>query len=177
MAEVIKYGVIRDRELFDLLVREREKILSLDDALIAHIVKRSCEIKAEVVSQDEREGGLRAILNFGHTVGHAVETVTGYATYLHGEAVAIGMHLAARLAAAPSLLKEEDVMAIRDLIAGYGLPVELPAAIDRERILAAMNLDKKTLRGRLTFVLPESIGAVRITGVDDREKIGAALAP
>jgi 3-dehydroquinate synthase len=162
LAEVIKYGVIYDGELFDFLEMNRDKILHLDNQALTHIVKRSCEIKAEVVSKDERESGLRAILNCGHTIGHAIETVTGYTRFIHGEAVAIGMHLEARLAQMLNLIHDDQVLRIKALIGSYGLPSEMPEEIDVNSILSSMQLDKKTIAGKLKFILPEKIGSVKI---------------
>jgi len=174
MAEVIKYGVMADRGLFDYLRDNREDILGLGDSLMS-IIKRSCEIKADVVSRDEREAGLRAILNLGHTVGHAVETVTGYSRFLHGEAIAMGMCVASRIAVEMGMLADDDARAIEELIQMYGLPVRVPEDIDRSEIMRAIELDKKARVGRLRFVLPEAIGRVRIVEDVDREMIRMAL--
>jgi 3-dehydroquinate synthase len=162
LAEVIKYGVIYDRELFDFLADNRDRILDLDSAGLTHVVQRSCEIKAEVVAKDEREAGLRAILNYGHTIGHAIETVTEYRRFLHGEAVAIGMYLEARLSRMLNLIDEGQVSKIKDVIDSYGLPSEKPANINAHSIFLSMQLDKKAVAGELKFVLPEKIGSVRI---------------
>ena len=167
LAEVIKYGVIYDSELFGFLEANRERILNLDDRAITYIIRRSCEIKADVVSKDERESGLRAILNYGHTIGHAIETATGYTRYLHGEAVAIGMHLEAKLSQLLKGIDERQVFRIKALIDSYGLPSEIPKDINRDNILSSMQLDKKAVAGKLKFILPESIGVVKI-----REDIG-----
>lgn len=167
LAEVIKYGVIYDSELFGFLEANRERILSLDEKAITYIIRRSCEIKAVVVSKDERESGLRAILNYGHTIGHAIETATGYTRYLHGEAVAIGMHLEAKLSQLLKGIDERQVFRIKALIDSYGLPSEIPKDINRDDIISSMQLDKKAVAGKLKFILPESIGAVKI-----REDIG-----
>ncbi len=168
LAEVIKYGVIHDSGLFDYLETERERILRLEEDALAHIIRRSCEIKAEVVSKDEREAGVRAILNYGHTIGHGLETATDYKEFLHGEAVAVGMCLEARLSARLSLIGKEEAARIRHLIDAYGLPTHIPSHIDEEAILAAMQLDKKAVAGELRFVLPERIGRVNIhKGIDD----------
>ncbi|TAN42893.1 MAG: 3-dehydroquinate synthase [Nitrospirae bacterium] len=175
LAEVIKYGVIWDREFFNMLEASREKILALDEVTLIEVIRRSCEIKAEVVSQDERESGLRAILNYGHTVGHAVETLTGYTRYLHGEAVAIGMHAAARLSNVLGLMDEKQVLRIKALIEACGLPTEVPANIRDEDVLSAMQLDKKTVSGTLRFVLPEKIGSVRIQADIRAEEIIKAI--
>jgi 3-dehydroquinate synthase len=161
VAEAIKYGVIWDEELFDFLEAKRKKILSLDKDALMYIIKRSCEIKAEVVSKDERESGLRSILNFGHTIGHAIETATEYKTYLHGEAVAIGMCLEAKLACMLNLIDDKRVVRIKSLIDSYGLPSEKPLNVSVEHILSSMKLDKKAVAGKLKFILPEKIGSVK----------------
>src|SRR4030043_2302044 len=166
VAEVIKYGGIWDEELFYFLEKNRTRILNLDRDVLMYVIKRSCEIKAEVVSKDEREAGLRSILNFGHTIGHAIETVTGYRKYLHGEAVAGGMYLEAKLASMLDLINNKEVVRIKALIDSYSLPSEKPQDIDVGHILSAMELDKKAVAGKLKFILPEKIGKVRIqTGV------------
>jgi 3-dehydroquinate synthase len=162
LAEVIKYGVIWDEKLFNFLELNRSKILSLDRDALVHIIKRSCDIKAEVVSKDERESGLRAILNYGHTIGHAIETVTGYKRYLHGEAVAIGMCHEARLSSMLKFIDSNKVLRIKSLIDSYGLPSEMPVDIDIHNILSSIQLDKKAVAGELKFILPEKIGKVRI---------------
>jgi len=170
MAEIIKYGVISDRKLFEYLENTMGDILSLGDGII-HIIKRSCEIKAGVVSKDEREAGLRAILNFGHTIGHAVETVTGYKKYLHGEAVAIGMCAAADLAVKMGIFKKREAGRIRDLVELYKLPGSIPDGINPSDLISAMELDKKVKAGNIRFILPESIGKARIVDSVDMEEI------
>jgi 3-dehydroquinate synthase len=165
MAEVIKYGVIRDAALFDYLDKNREKILALDSDALEHIVRRSCEIKAEVVGQDERESGLRAILNFGHTVGHAVETAENYAMR-HGHAVAIGMVYASRLAHRAGLCDASVPDRVEKLIKSYGLPTDLSALSRKPNVTALMDtmqLDKKAEGGKVKFVLPKKIGEVIVT--------------
>lgn len=175
MAEVIKYGVIRDPEFFHFLEDRRDDILGLEPGAIAQVIRRSCEIKAEVVSSDEREAGLRAVLNYGHTVGHAIETATGYSSYLHGEAVAIGMCAEAHLARLLGSLDSASEERIRSLVRSYGLPDRVPPGIEPERLIASMELDKKAVAGTLRFVLPGRIGAVTVEAVGDRSKIAAAL--
>jgi len=175
LAEVIKYGVIYDGALFAFLESNREKVLGLDNEAIMHIIKRSCEIKAAIVSKDEREAGLRAILNYGHTIGHAVETVTGYTRYLHGEGVAIGMYLEARLSQMLDLADKDQVLRIKSLLDSYGLPSELPDDIDKDSLLLSMQLDKKTVAGKLKFVLPEKIGKVRIEKGAPEEAVRESL--
>jgi len=162
LAEVIKYGVIWDARLFAFLENNRDKILRLDKKSLTHIIKCSCEIKAAVVSKDEREAGLRAILNYGHTIGHAIETATGYKKYLHGEALAIGMHTEARLAERLGIVSEKSVRKIKSLIDSYGLPSETPSKINLKSMMSSMQLDKKAVAGELKFILPERIGKVRI---------------
>ncbi|MFZ6017598.1 MAG: 3-dehydroquinate synthase [Nitrospirota bacterium] len=162
LAEVIKYGVIWDKKLFDFLEANKNKILNLDKDALITIIKRSCEIKAKVVSKDEKESGLRAILNYGHTIGHAIETVTEYKIYLHGEAVAIGMCIEARLSNMLHLINQRQGLRIKALIESYGLPSEIPLNIDIDKVLSSMQLDKKAVAGELRFILPENIGKVRI---------------
>ncbi|MBI5846425.1 MAG: 3-dehydroquinate synthase [Nitrospirae bacterium] len=164
MAEIIKYGIIWDSTFFDFLEKKRETLLSLNPDDLIHIIRRSCEIKADVVSRDERESGLRAILNFGHTIGHAIETATGYTTFLHGEAVGIGMHVEAMIAHEVGLISSEEVSRIQHLIKIFGLPTEIPAGIDLSAFFDAMKLDKKTVSGDVKFILPEQIGRVKIQG-------------
>ncbi len=175
IAEIIKYGVIYDEELFKFLKRNRDAVLTLDPLPLTHIIKRSCEIKADVVSQDEYEAGLRAILNFGHTIGHAIETVTGYTRFLHGEAIAIGMCAASQIAVRIGIFNEEDSMRIKALIELYGLPSSMPQDINISDIMNAMEIDKKVKAGKVRFILPESIGKVRIEENIDMEIVKEAL--
>ena len=178
MAEVIKYGVIWDHALFDYLEKNREKILSLEPASLAHIIHLSCRIKAEVVSKDEREGGLRAILNFGHTVGHAIETIEKY-TRRHGEAVAIGMVYATRLALRMGLCDAKLLERIEKLIKAYGLPTSLSALSRRPSVtelMDAIQVDKKVEDGKVRFILPKRIGEVVITKEWDEKVLRDVLA-
>lgn len=161
LSEVIKYGVIRDREFFDLLMQSSGDVLSLDPPALTRVVRRSCEIKAEVVGADEREAGMRAILNFGHTIGHAIETATGYTGLLHGEAVAIGMVHAARLAEKTGLMPAAESERVEEAVRLYGLPSAIPAGVSADVLIDAMSRDKKSVGGRVRFVLPEGIGSVR----------------
>ena len=159
LGEVIKYGVIRDAELFRRLEREMDKILKRDAATLANVISRCCAIKAEVVASDETESGPRALLNFGHTVGHGLEAISGYGEYLHGEAISIGQVAAARLSTRLSTLTEKDADRIRDLLVKAGLPATLKLAPKkREALFDAMRLDKKVSGGELKFVLAQSIG-------------------
>lgn len=160
LAEVIKYGVIWDASFFAWLEDSMTKLLSGDSEAMATAVWESCQIKARVVEQDEAEHDLRTILNLGHTIGHAVETLTGYKTFSHGEGVAIGMAAAARLAQLEGMLATADCRRIINLILAAGLPVEIPAGLAVDRIMESTRHDKKVKAGRLTFVLPERIGRV-----------------
>jgi 3-dehydroquinate synthase len=158
--EIIKYGVIGDARLFQFLEKNLERVLRRQPAALDFVIERSVAQKARVVSNDERESGLREILNYGHTFAHALETVTGYKTYLHGEAVGQGMIAAARLAVEKGMLSTRDEERIARLIGRVGPLPEWPS-VSPERLIAAMQADKKTRAGRLRFVLPERIGAVR----------------
>jgi 3-dehydroquinate synthase len=178
LAEVIKYGVIWDRELFDFLDKNREKVLAQEQGPLGHIIARSCEIKADVVSKDEREGGLRAILNFGHTLGHAVETLSNYAVR-HGEAVAIGMVYAARFSHRTGLCDAKVPERVERLAGQYGLPVSLAAMKRRPSVAELMDtiqVDKKAEGGKVRLVLPTKIGEVVITKDWDDGELRKVLA-
>jgi 3-dehydroquinate synthase len=162
LAEVVKYGVIRDPAFFNWLEGHAGELVRRDADTLRRAVRRSCEIKAEVVSADERESGLRAILNYGHTFGHAIETVSGYGTVLHGEAVAMGMVLAAELAAQEGMLNPDAATRLTRLLTALGLPVG-PPDLSVPAMLEAMAQDKKVQDGRLRLVLAEAIGRVVIT--------------
>lgn len=163
LAEVVKYGVIADARFFAWLERSMDALLRREAAPLIEAVRRSCEIKAEVVALDEREEGRRAILNFGHTFGHAIEAETGYDTYLHGEAVAIGMTMAASLSARLGRMPAADVQRLRDLLVGAGLPTA-PSGVDARAVLTTMGMDKKALDGRIRLVLCDGLGSVSVTG-------------
>lgn len=169
LAEVIKYGVIWDAKLFATLEQDLDRILAGDRDLVARIVARSCEIKGEVVQQDERESGLRAILNFGHTVGHALEQVSGYGTYLHGEAIAVGMVFAARLSVRARGLPAAEAGRLEQLLARAGLPIAAPGYA-WSALRAAIEVDKKASAGRPAFVLAERLGRVAF-GCDVAEHV------
>jgi 3-dehydroquinate synthase len=157
-AEVIKHGAIRDAEFFAWLERERNRILSLEPEAVAHAIRRCCEIKAEVVSADEREAGLRAILNFGHTIGHAMEALVEYVGLLHGEAIALGMYCTAKLSVKRAGLAEQEAQRLCDLIEAAGLPTRLGEQFALDDLMAAMRLDKKARGGKLRFVLLKRLG-------------------
>jgi len=170
--EILKAGVIRDEPLFRFLMDESAGVLARQPQAVDRIIGDSVRIKAEVVSADEREGGLRRILNFGHTFGHALEAETNYVRFLHGEAVAFGMRAAVYLAQMTGHLSAEDSVDILEGIRLYG-PIPALDGLPAERLLARLARDKKTIQGRVHFVLPVRIGEVRVvSGIDD----GTALA-
>ncbi len=157
LAEVVKYGCIWDADFFEFLEERVEGVLGYEPEVLERIIVRSCEIKAEVVSADERESGLRRVLNFGHTVGHALEAATGYGI-LHGEAVSVGMVAAARLSEVLGVSKERVSERIERLLERIGLPTRLPPSISEDDLLSFLFSDKKVWRGVLTVVLLERIG-------------------
>lgn len=163
LAEVIKYGLIWDAEFLAWLEASMDKLRALDPAAITHAIHRSCEIKAQVVGQDEREGGIRAILNLGHTFGHAIETGMGYGNWLHGEAVAAGMVMAVRTSQRMGWLTEADVVRTRALIRAAGLPDVAPD-LGVDTYLEYMGHDKKVEGGKMRFVLLKKLGEAVITG-------------
>ena len=158
LAEVIKYGVIRSEEFFDFLERERDGLLARDPIALQRAIYTSCEIKAEIVAADEREQGVRALLNYGHTFGHALENLAGYGTLLHGEAVSIGMVQAADLAVRLGQLDQASAARLKGVLADYGLPVQPPAELTAQKMIATMMLDKKTNDGQLRLVLAQRLG-------------------
>lgn len=174
LAEVIKYGVIADAEFFGWLEENLDAALALDSEALTHIIGRSCEIKAEVVGQDERESdsvGRRQILNYGHTCGHAFEAVTKYGELLHGEAIAIGMTVAARLALQLGTIDAAEGADLLErqtrLFERAGLPTQVPPGLDWDRLWNAMTLDKKSRGNSVNFILPTQLGSVeRVSGVD-----------
>lgn len=169
-AEVVKYGVIWDAKLFAQLERDLDAILALDPDALAPVIHRCCAIKAEVVSRDEREGGVRAILNFGHTLGHAVEALAGYGRVLHGEAVAIGMVAAARLGETLAMSEAGTAARIERLLARAGLPTDFPE-LPADRLLATLTHDKKAVAGIPRFVLARKVGEVEIVDTVDEARI------
>jgi 3-dehydroquinate synthase len=167
--EVIKYGVTSSPALFDTVRRERARIFARDAEVLTGVISESCRIKAEVVSADEREAGLRRVLNFGHTAGHGLEAVTRYRRFRHGEAIAYGMLVAAGLAVARGAMADEHRTALAELIASLG-PLPPIGDITTASMLEAMKHDKKVVAGRLHFVLPTSIGShVVVDDVTEKE--------
>ena len=172
--EIIKYGMTSSATLFDRLAKERKAIFARTPDVLTSIIAESCRIKADVVVKDEREGGLRRILNFGHTAGHAIEAVTKYRRFRHGEAVGYGMLVAAELARARGALAETDRKALADLIASLG-PLPPVADLSATEMLDAMQHDKKVVAGRLHFVLPTAVGATTIVDDVTEKELRAAL--
>jgi 3-dehydroquinate synthase len=161
LAEVIKYGIISDAKFFRQLERDLPRLLKRDPSTLARVVARCCEIKAYVVGEDETETGLRAILNFGHTIGHAIEAISGYGKYLHGEAITIGQIAAAKLSQRQLSLPNADVQRIASLFKNAGLPTQYqPTRAQLTRLGNAMKLDKKVSAGEVKFVLAKNIGEV-----------------
>ncbi|MEK7816011.1 MAG: 3-dehydroquinate synthase [Pseudomonadota bacterium] len=163
LAEVIKYGLIRDPGFFEWLEAHMDRLLVRDPAALAEAIYRSCRNKAEVVVADEKEAGARALLNLGHTFGHAIETGMGYGAWLHGEAVAVGMVMAADLSRRLGWLKEAEVTRIRALIERARLPVQAPPTLSAARFRELMSVDKKVLAGKLRLVLLKQLGEAVIT--------------
>ena len=174
LAEIIKYGLIYDRDFFVWLQTNISNILEQDRASLRHAVQRSCQIKAEIVAQDEREQSIRAILNFGHTFGHAIENQTGYDQWSHGQAIAAGMVLASKLSAKMSLISEEDVELIKDILLRAGLPVE-PPKISTHDFIDAMKADKKVKARVIQLVLLKEIGSAFLTADYSEEDLEETL--
>lgn len=174
LAEVVKYGMIRSPGLFDFLEQKWRDIVSLEPRATAHIVFSSCSIKADVVSADEREGDLRRILNFGHTVGHAVEAAANY-QIPHGEAVSMGMVVVSRISVAKGLMPEGDLDRLLRLLDRLNLPGKIPANLSRKELIDLLRHDKKARSGRPHFVLSRGIGQILVTDDVSREELDAAI--
>lgn len=175
MAEVIKYGLIRDPRFFDWLEQHRSDLQRRDDAALTEAILRSCRNKAEVVAADETEQGNRALLNLGHTFGHAMETFTGYRQWLHGEAVAAGMVMAARMSRELGWLSNDDVARVAGSLSPWGLPVTAPEGMTTADFSDLMALDKKVRNGRLRLVLLKRIGEALVTGEYDPNALTRTL--
>ena len=167
LAEVIKYGVIYDRRFFQYLEEHIEEILNMESTSVQYLVKRCCEIKAEVVAKDERESGIRRILNYGHTIGHALEALGNYRKLIHGEAVGIGMVQEAELAHHLGLCSSLVVKRQRELVVQAGLSDQLPSVTFTE-FWDAMQHDKKVLKGQVHCVVPKAIGSVNVIPLDKK---------
>jgi 3-dehydroquinate synthase len=174
LSEIIKHGMILDKEIFRYIEENLEKIKALDEEVLESIVTRSAEIKAGIVEKDELDMGLRNILNYGHTIGHAVESVSGFRIW-HGEAVAIGMLIEARISNKMGILKEDEMSRLKEVIARADLPIELPP-LETDEIIQAMKHDKKIIEGKIRFVLPKAVGEVFITDEVPTSLVKRALA-
>ncbi|MFM1897439.1 MAG: hypothetical protein RLZZ385_2513 [Pseudomonadota bacterium] len=175
LAEVIKYGLLGDVEFFHWIAKHREGLLTLDAALVTEAVRVSCAHKARIVAADERESGVRALLNLGHTFGHAIETATGYSSWLHGEAVATGMVMAADLSMRLGWLDPRDAGLVKQVIMDFGMPVAPPADMDVEQYLHIMAADKKVMDGKLRLILLKAIGRAEIASQVDQAMIRKTL--
>ena len=175
LGEIVKYGIIYDSEFFRFLEEHPAEILSLEEETLVHMIARSCEIKAAVVSEDEKESGLRRILNFGHTMAHAIEQETGYVRYNHGEAVAVGMMGAAHISRDMGLVDEAEVQRAKDLIEALHLPVRAEGCTV-ENMYASIFHDKKTVNGKVNWVLMESIGSVVVRNDVPEDLVKKAMA-
>ena len=165
LAEVIKYGLLADEPFYRWLQAELPKLQAREESALAEAVERSCALKAEIVARDEREGGVRALLNLGHTFGHAIETAQGYGEWLHGEAVAAGMVLALRLSAARGWIDDSEADDLVTLLQRVGLPVAAPGNMSSDDFLALMHRDKKVIDGQLRLIVLRAMGAAEV--VDD----------
>ena len=163
MAEVIKYGIIYDAPFFEWLESNVDALTSLDTEILTQAISRCCEIKADVVAKDEREGGLRAILNLGHTFGHAIEAEQGYGNWLHGEAVAAGTIIACKAAEALTWFEASETRRVSSLFEAFALPVAGPNSMTKDDYVKHMKRDKKVEAGSIRFVLPQGIGKAVVT--------------
>jgi 3-dehydroquinate synthase len=175
LAEVIKYGLINDADFFAWLEQNMARLVGRDPSALVHAIERSCADKAAVVAADEREAGQRALLNLGHTFGHAIETGMGYGSWLHGEAVGAGMCMAAAMSARLGWLRPEQVERVQALVAAAGLPVKPPAEVSPERFLELMAVDKKVLDGQLRLVLMRDVGESVISAEFDTDTLRQTL--
>lgn len=175
LAEVIKYGLIRDLAFYQWLQKNMDKLMDRDEQAMAYAIEQSCLNKAEVVSADERESGIRAILNLGHTFGHAIETTLSYSEWLHGEAVGCGMLMAADLSCRQGYLEEQQVQEIRELLLAAKLPVRIHSKVTLEQMLTNMKVDKKARDGVLYLVLLEAIGKAVVTADYDTDVLSETI--
>nr|VFK51129.1 MAG: 3-dehydroquinate synthase [Candidatus Kentron sp. TUN]VFK51320.1 MAG: 3-dehydroquinate synthase [Candidatus Kentron sp. TUN]VFK55831.1 MAG: 3-dehydroquinate synthase [Candidatus Kentron sp. TUN] len=175
LAEVIKYGLIRDADFFMWLEEHMEALLARDPDALGYAIRCSCENKATIVSADEREAGIRALLNLGHTFGHAIEVGLGYGTWLHGESVSAGMVLAAQLSACLGWLDTTDVLRIKNILGRARLPIHVPQSITASRMWKLMSVDKKVRGGKIHFVLLKAIGSAIVTSAIEPDMLDAIL--
>lgn len=171
LAEVIKYGIIWDSEFFSFLESNIEQLLNLNASILAKTIKTCCSIKADVVHQDEKEGGIRALLNLGHTFGHAIEAFMGYGNWLHGEAVGLGMVLSAKLSFNRKLITEEELNRIINLISKAGLKTDVPSNMNYKDFMSLMKHDKKVKSGVIRYIIPTKIGTAKIVSDISEDEI------
>lgn len=175
LAEVVKYGVIADAAFFAWLEDHVEALLAREPDVLRLVIQRCCEVKAQIVAQDEREGGVRALLNFGHTFGHAIENLAGYGQWLHGEAVAVGMVMAARFSERLLGFPRDHSERLERLLQNLQLPVRLHNAMDHDEIVQAMGMDKKAFDGQLRFIVSRAIGQAQVIDDYDATALTAVL--
>ncbi|PMG80602.1 3-dehydroquinate synthase [Vibrio breoganii] len=175
MAEVVKYGIIIDKPFFEWIEQHIQSLTALESSSITKAIANCCQIKADVVAQDEKESGVRALLNLGHTFGHAIEAELGYGKWLHGEAVSSGTVMAARAAAHAGMLDSIDVDTIKSLLEACHLPVHTPESMSGEDFMKHMMRDKKVLSGRLRLVLPDAIGSSKVVSDIDLDHVYQAI--
>ncbi|MDH5358871.1 MAG: 3-dehydroquinate synthase, partial [Gammaproteobacteria bacterium] len=175
LAEVIKYGLINDPEFFDWLEKNMSGLRAREPVLLAEAIERSCQDKVDVVASDELEHGVRALLNLGHTFGHAIETGMGYGNWLHGEAIAVGMIMAAELSQRMSWIDTDTVERIKKILVAAGLPITTPSDMTSEQFMSLMAVDKKVQNGLIRLVLLKGIGEAVITDDYDNDKLAETL--
>lgn len=175
LAEVIKYGLIVDAKFFSWLEKNIDKLVARDKTALEHAILSSCRAKADVVAEDERESGVRALLNLGHTFGHAIETGMGYGEWLHGEAVAAGMVMAADLSVRMGLIDDADLERVKSLVTAARLPVKGPDSLNVDRYIELMSVDKKVKHGKMHFVLLNRIGKAMVTDAVTEEQLRRTL--
>ena len=175
MAEVIKYGIIENKSFFDWIANNIEKIKSSEDSSIINIIKKSCEIKAKIVAMDEKEKNVRALLNLGHTFGHAIENNLGYGKWLHGEAVACGFLIACSVSIHNKTMEKEEYEKVKKVIKAFDLPTKLPNGLNLKKLYKTMNLDKKVKNNQMVYVIPKNIGKAYITNKINKNIVMKAL--
>ena len=175
MAEVIKYGIIKDKNFFEWITKNYDKIILQDTESLIKIIKKSCEIKSKIVSQDEKEKGIRALLNLGHTFGHAIENNLGYGKWLHGEAVACGFLIAAAVSIQNNTMTISDYEKIKNILEIFKLPTKLPKNINIEKLFNTMLLDKKVKNNKMIYIIPKGIGKAYISNNISKKIIIKAL--
>ena len=175
LAEVVKYGLIADAHFFHRLLESVDALKRRDQAMISEVISRCCEIKADIVNQDEREGGIRAVLNFGHTFGHAIERELGFGQWLHGEAVAVGMVIATRISVARGHVDVQVLDGLVHFLASFNLPTSPPPEMGLDDFMRAMQGDKKVQSGKIRFVLLDGLGQACVTADVDQSEIAASL--